>query len=55
MVWVELNRSMVTPGADLSAATVDQAGNSSICAWPPLSWSSRVLSLGTSVQVTLFR
>ena len=35
--------------------TVDQAGNSSTWACPPLSCSSLVLSLGTSVQVTLSR
>ena len=46
---------MVTPGVDFSEPTVDHDGNWSIWAWPPLSWSSLVLSLGTSVQVTLFR
>ena len=38
-----------------SDETVDQDGNWSIWAWPALTCSCRVLSLGTSVQVTLFR
>ena len=46
---------MVTPGVVFRLPTVDQAGNSSTWAWPPLSCSSLVLSLGTSVQVTLLR
>ena len=46
---------MFTPGVVLSVPTVDHDGNWSICAWPPLIWSSLVLSLGTSVQVTLLR
>ncbi len=46
---------MLTPGVDFSVDTVDQEGNWSIWAWPPLICSCLVLSLGTSVQVTLLR
>ena len=46
---------IVTPDVVCSGLTCAQPGNSSICAWPPLSCSRRVLSSPTYVQVTLFR
>ena len=52
---VDGNSDIVTPAVDFSWPTCAQPGNASICTWPPLSWSKRVFSSGTFVQVTLLR
>jgi hypothetical protein len=54
-VRVESKRVIVMPGVFWSFDTVWNGGNSSTWAWPPWSWSSRVLSSPTVRHVTLSR
>ena len=52
---VDGNSVILMPGVAFSVSMLENGGNSSICAWPPFSCSSRVASVGTVVQVTLSR